>query len=502
MAVDIHKLIAAISPDAYCKKEVVKEVRSLAQEKGYLEAADKADPVDPEYMDLEEVYYENLFDLPGLKNPIEKHKISYEAQGSALEPIYFYLLDEINARYGKSIKLIDNFIASPGSSHFAEMGTRSTRMQEESMKMLGNVNQVLRSVLNIIYDLKEFKLRLSEYERVHSKDKNVSKAAKLSLKQIWLDTVDMKRGNTAIKALALGQQSQFVTLIDAFMITEDESLMVNGEEMDLNDRVKNIIKQRIPEFNAWIKESERELKKRFEIEKQYLKSQVNSVKLYARWIKPYLKASRALEQNASSSAALVTSFNTALFELSLLGLKKYDPDEDLAAGDLPSAVTNSNERNYQQAIVIDFKFRTIPERSGQQYSFSGGVQLTFTSYCLTDEEVSRLQEELDKDDVDDVLSLIEGVSENSLEELKLDIEELTGESEEKESEEPKEKKKIVPSFFKDFFPTKEKKESENGFIKPDSAMEKVLRSRVILLSRERCNTIATGFKRAYGMPKF
>ena len=80
-------------------------------------------------------------------------------------------------------------------------------------------------------------------------------------------------------------------------------------------RVKRILLPRIQEFNIWIEQSEKELRKRYEIERTYLKSQVNSLKLYSRWAKPYLKAAQQLEmQEKGREPALVKSFNTILLE--------------------------------------------------------------------------------------------------------------------------------------------------------------------------------------------
>src|SRR3989344_4287448 len=96
---------------------------------------------------------------------------------------------------------------------------KATKMQEEAMKMMGAANQVIKSILNILYDLKEFKLRLETYEMYRQKDKPLDRrAALLSLKQIWMDTVDTKKGNSAI--LMLARNFDYVTLIDAFMSAE------------------------------------------------------------------------------------------------------------------------------------------------------------------------------------------------------------------------------------------------------------------------------------------
>src|SRR3990167_325864 len=148
------------------------------------------------------------------------HKIVYVSSSETLEPLYFWTVDFMENRGLSPEKLIDNFASSPGSGHFAELGQRASIMQQQGAKILGYVNTVLRSVLNIIYDLKEFRIRLQSYDDLHSRDKDLSQSARLSLKQLWLDKVDINKGNTGIKAMALGQAG-FQTLLDAFLVVDD-----------------------------------------------------------------------------------------------------------------------------------------------------------------------------------------------------------------------------------------------------------------------------------------
>ena len=502
MAVNIHNLIAAISPDIYCDSEVKDEVKKIVKTQGYLKAAEKAKPRKGKYMDFEKNYYGNPFSLKGIENPIEQHSLIYDASGESLERVYFWILDTLIKDYDdmkKVDKLIDNFIASPGSGYFSELGQKATRMQEEGMKILGAANQVVKSILNILYDLKEFKLRLSLYEKLKSKNPAEKNAALLSLKQIWIDTVDFKRGTTALKAFV--QQLNYVTLIDAFMVANS---LEDVKKLDLNDRVKRILEQRVGEFFSWLDQSEIELKKRFEIEKTYLKSQVNTVQLYARWAKPYLKAARQLEQNASPTAALVTTFNTVLFELTLLGEAEYKVLDDVLKGVLPEMYRNIKIRNYAPTIIVELKFRSIPERIGQQgYGFRGRLEAVFTSYGLNEDELKVLREQIAKDDIDDVFSLIEKSTSESLGQLQQEIDEFTKDQEKKKEKENDEDTNPFTSLFS-FFKS-EKKDAKKDLTKgipQDISTEKVVRSQAIIKAREECRKFYDRYKKANNMPTF
>ncbi len=502
MSVGIHNLVAAIVPDVYCNLEVRKEVQEIIKKEGYLKAAEKAKPIRTAFLDLEKVFFEiKPFKLLGLKNPIEKHTLLYDNFSQALEPVYFWILDYLEKEYDAlpPEKLIDNFLTSVGSAQFGEMGQRQTRMQEEAMKMLATSGTIIKSILNIIYDLKEFKIRLSVYDDLKSKDSSVKNSALLSLKQIWLDQVDApKRANTSLKGLS--QQFDYVTIIDAFMVANS---LDDVKRLDLNDRVKRILEQRVPEFLKWTKESEQELRKRFEVEKVYLRNQVNSVKLYARWIKPYLKAARQLEQKALTTPSLINTFNTTLLELAVLGIGKYDLETDVSFGVLPKLFYKI-KRTYYACVVVEYKYRSAPERTQQgSYGFRGRVDITFTSYALHKDEIEILKKELEKDDIGDLISLIEGATTESLDKIKADLDEFL---EEKSKEEKKEESQEANPFTALFslFKSKKKEEKEDlsKGIPPDDILEKVLRSQVILKARVECRKLYNVYKGANNMPSF
>ena len=254
--------------------------------------------------------------------PVSLHTLGFDSQQNQLEPSYYWILDWINERGWNWEKLVDNFMASPGSGQFSEMNMKATKMQEEGMKILGGLNQVIKSVLNLVYDLKEFELRLASYDDYNSDDKQKKEEGMLALKQIWLDNVDLKRGRGSIHQMAA--ELGFTTLREAFMMAnsiDDLKNMNKDEEGGLiNNQVYRVLVPRLGEFLKWKDYSEKELRKRFSIEKNYLKSQVETIKLYSAWMKPYLKAAADLEQKGfDKDAALVNAFSTSMFELQIFG---------------------------------------------------------------------------------------------------------------------------------------------------------------------------------------
>ncbi|MFH1325288.1 MAG: hypothetical protein ABIH49_00765 [archaeon] len=418
--------------------------------------------------------------------PVLEHWLVYDSTSETLEPVYFFILDLMNLRGLQTEKLIDNFSSSPGSGHFGELGQRATVMQQQGVKILGDVNTVLRSVLNIIYDLKEFRIRLQYYNDLKTKDKEKSEAARLALKQIWMDKVDINKGNSSIKAMAVQQVGAYQTLIDAFLIARDESLRwPNGKEIDLNERVKRILSARIKEFNIWLSQSEMELKKRYELEKTYLRSQVNSLKLYARWAKPYLAAAQKLESTEPGrEPALVKVFNSILLELALFGKSPIDPKKLAVAGNLPEEFTNDAflktiKRKYYGCALVDFKFRGIPQRIGGQqshYVFGGRADVYFSAYSLNEDEIKKINEELEKSDQEDVLKLIEGATTESLnqlqEEINFFLEEKTKEEEKEISTDGSNPFLALLGFYNNKNQPKKETKTEKKSIRPDNWVEK------------------------------
>ncbi len=431
------------------------------------------------------------------KDALSEHKLVYDSPTETLEPIYFFILDLMNEFGLAPEKLVDNFVSSPGSQHFGDMGQRSSIMQQQGSKLLMDINTVLRSVLNLIYDLREFKIRLQSYKDLH--DPSKKEAATLSLKQLWMDKVDIQKGNSSIKAMALGQAG-FNTLIDAFLVAQDAQ---DVDKQDLNEIVKRILEPRIHEFNVWLTQSEGELQKRYEIEKTYLKSQVNSLKIYSRWAKPYMKAAQDLEMSDSGrNPALVKMFNSLLLELTLLGKQKADSD-------YPNK-NYSPKRKVFKCVLVDFVFRGIPNRTQQGFVVGGRAEITFRAYVLNEEEINKLEEELKNSDLNSALDLIEGATEESLGHLQEDIDYFLKEDEEEKTVTKKQVDSSNPFLaligaYDEKAPKKETKNKERVIkmtVKDKWVEKNFVIKNATKEAKDSAFTIFEIYKKAHGMPSF
>ncbi len=437
--------------------------------------------------------------------PAQSHELVYDSSSETLEPVYFWVLDMANSLFGGKVeKLVDNFTSSPGSGHFAEFGQRKSIMQKNVTESMGTINTVLKSIINLIYDLKDFEIRLGHYDAVKSENKEEKEAGLLALKQIWMDNVDIKRGRGSINMMA--QDLNFVTLRDGFMYANS---IKDIDEMDLNDRVKRVLKPRLDEFLYWKDSSEAELRKRFAIEKNYLRSQVNSLQLYSRWVKPYLKSASELEmEEQGRNPELVKTFNTILLQLTLIGKDEFDVKEATRTAELPTEL-KIPKRKYYSVVLIDFRFRGIPIKQGQHFLLGGKATVNFNAYALNEEELKILEQNLKKSDVEDALKLIEGATTESLDELKKDLDHYLEDDKEANEEEKKKKKSEDTNPFSALFGSlfkkkeekdkKEEKEIELKKIKKDNYAERLVRALAAADAANKCFTIYDVYKKAHGM---
>ena len=378
------------------------------------------------------------------KNSLVEYKLIYDSLNEGLEPIYYWMLDFMRDTKPGGLGLnVDKgpeyFEASVSSGYFGEMGQRLSLMQQKTMEYMGVINNLIKSILNIIYDLKEFEIRIKSYDDVKSDDNIIKDSGIKSLKGIWMDQVDAKKGRASINLLA--QDLSFVTLRDAFFHL---SGVEEVEKFDLNERVKNILKRKIVEYNAWVEYSEREIKKRYEIEKIYLRSQIGTLKIYGTWVKPYLIAAQKLKthefktERGIPTPDVISGFSNMEMELTLYGKKEIKPSDVHQ-----SFLDIKLNKKYYTVIEAKMRFRSLPAtyagQGGRHYVHSGRTDISFKGFVMDDVELNALEKmELYED-----MELIENYVGKSLRLLEKEINEYLVD---KPKEEPKPSKKNKKSF--------------------------------------------------------
>ncbi len=384
--------------------------------------------------------------------PTVEYKLTYDAINEGLEPIYFWLLDFMQDKGPAGLGLTvqkgqESFEASVASGYFGEMGQRASLMQSKGGEYLGAINQVIKSILNLIYDLNEFKMRLKLYKELKSKDRDTMLGAKYALRGIWMDTVDTRNGLGSINSLA--QQLNFATLRDAFFYCDDAQTV---NRVDVNERVRKILIKKVHEYNHWLEISEKELQKRYNIEKAYLKSQKETLKLYANWAKPYLKAAKKLQMKEFNTPDIVAAFSNMQMELSLYGKKEYDGKKAH-----PSFAKLELKEKYFEVVEVTMNFRSVPQvyqgQGGRHYIHGGKTQINFKGFVLNKNEMQAF----DENELYDSFDLVEEWVGDSLkvidEEISqyLDDDEFSKKKEEAPTEEKKKKNLLEENILKDIY---------------------------------------------------
>ncbi len=461
------------------------------------------------------------------KEPSGDYMLSYNSPTESLEPVYFWLLDFMGGPE-KVEKLIDNFQSSPGSGHFSELMGKATRMQEEGMKIMQTVGVLIKSVINIVYDLRQFETRLNDYDVANGKKgKERIEGGVMALKQTWLDNVDVKRGNSSVKAMTFSQQGAFVMLLNAFMAAKDFNSI---KTIDVNETIRRVLEQRMIEFEEWKKLSEMELRKRYNMEKHYLKSQVDSLKLYSRWATPYFKAAEQLRQGSSDSAALVKAFNTIVLKLVLFKPDAIKAAELVPGKELPKIFEKLKEKNdegkgdyrkFYSCVIVDFMFRGIPQKVDQHYGFGGKSDVKFRGFALNQDEMDVFRKKMEDGDVSEALKWVQGATETSLKEIQDDLDYFLKDIDDrpKEKDEKSENKGNINPFtallgIGDFFKKEDKQKDDAAAkkvkaekiakmikegITPDNYYEKLLRSIAVQKARAGAFGAYDIYKKAHGM---
>lgn len=243
-----------------------------------------------------------------------------------------------------------------------------------------------------------------------------------------------------------------------------------------------------------------------QIEQGLMRSKIESLKLYARWLGPYLKQARQLEQNTKGTASMVNLFNSALAEVTLLAQREYPVNEDVDRGELPRFVLEARRRDLFSILILEFKFRAAPERTaGGAYGYRGRFELTMTSYAMNTDELAALRRELDRDNLDTTLRALGGDSGKAIAELVRQVETLVAEPVKEIKPEPDDPNPFTALFaFKKTFGSENQKTEVGGEtpgpVVGDSEIEQVIRSQAILDARRRCLQLYNRCKLALKMP--
>ncbi|MFW6231004.1 MAG: hypothetical protein ACOC32_03185 [Nanoarchaeota archaeon] len=299
---------------------------------------------------------------------------------TTLEKSYLWVLNHVTLdwKFTKAVKVTDAYGSSVGTDHWGVMNTRIGEVQRTISNLMQTIGALVKDLFNMIHELTIWDERLSWHEQADKGDRS----GDIALKGAWVDLVDGGPENAG-SVLGLARQAGFVTVPDLFFSTFIQSPDDIDKEVDSlehgNQQVKVILKRKLHQFIQWRDHTRKEIEQRKRFTVQYLRQHISAIELNMGWLTPYLRQMKYLKQNTNfhDSANLISTFDTAKFEIETLCTKK-------------------NEKKYKPVVLMNFQFLSFPERSGPTYQYSGfqhagSMTMTLRGYVWTDEQIENYQ---------------------------------------------------------------------------------------------------------------
>lgn len=257
MKLDIHRLIAAISPETYCVAAKQREVRRVLDEglkRGELlavhRAAALAESMPANDVALEELQPRSAFDPVVLRHPLEQHSYSSDSMDQSLEAFYVTLLDYLKGHGCQVTKLVDHLDSAAGSGFGGDLSRRAMKSQQEAARLLEASQELIEKILRRVERIKDMERQLAA----------LSAGGTLPVPDL-----------------------QSPTQLGPAPISETDP---DGESPSR------------PTFTA------DEVRARLDVERGQLRAQMDLLRLHAHWLQPWLRSAR----NCASAARTVPTW--------------------------------------------------------------------------------------------------------------------------------------------------------------------------------------------------
>lgn len=375
------------------------------------------------------------------KNRVVQHELAYNQYQMGVERWYFWIYDHLreDLKY-EPVKTEDEFLNAEMSSFWGVQAQRLGAQQDKAQQMLLNITGMVKGLFQILHSLRIMDERLEYYKQSEKGDKS----AEIALKGIWVDLVEGGAKNPA-SIYGLATQVGFVTLPDWFFdvtprSTKDVDNVVN--KLEMNAKVKEVLKRKLFQFLAWKQSTHNELTTSKSFHIKYLKQHLNTIKLYVRWVKPYLRTIERLQAQAPwGHPEILTALETATVDLELFctQFQKHDKNSKVKG----KKIKKGDLKKYHPCIRIKFHYRTSPQMLYQQdYQRSaihvGKAELNFEAFVLSTEQIEQYKKLKDKEDIDLLVAIDE-----SMNVLRDDLEKYLKEADVEAAKESKESKALI-----------------------------------------------------------
>jgi hypothetical protein len=404
-------------------KKDIKEREKQVREKGG-EKILKDGEVDIETMEFRNgEFIKTSYPNPRLRNVLALSDPNY----AKLEKSYLWILNHVTLDFGftKSMKITDTYGSSVGTDHWGVMNDRIKGTQQTISTTMQTIGALVKDMFPMIHELTLLDERLKWHEEA---DKGV-KAGDTALKGVWTDLVDGGPENNG-SVFGLARNAGFVTLPDLFFaiyVQKPEDIDKEVDSMEHgNTQIKSVLRRKLLQYLTWKEHTYREIlnKKRFTV--RYLRQHIAAINLNMNWLTPYLRQMKYLKMNTNfqDNPTLISSFDTAKFEIETLCTKK-------------------NDNKYKPIVLLNFQYLSFPERSGPTYQYSGfqhagAMTVTFRGYVWTEEQIENYKRMRSEEGMD-LLGEMDGGFKAAMDELAKEIRKYIEEAEGELPQTPDEK---------------------------------------------------------------
>ncbi|MEM4260767.1 MAG: hypothetical protein QXG00_06015 [Candidatus Woesearchaeota archaeon] len=366
----------------------------------------------------------------GYPKPEKKYRLIFESFGMSIEESYFWVLEHLrqDQAFPKIIKIKDIFSASENSAFWGQSSQRLGIQQDKVQTLFATIGKMIKDLFQLVREIRIIEERLEIYKQAPK-----TKSADVTLKGIYIDLVE---GGTEKPTSVYGMAKQvgFTILPDLFFnfqCYDLSKLDQKIEELPYNPSVKNVLKRKMFSYINWKEKTEIELNNRFIFNLKYLRQHWGIIKMYAGWVKPYIRNIKRLSMSEDhfNDPELISAFETSIIELEFLA-KRDDPKGD-----------------YHPVIISSFKLTTKPIMSYQQEYQRGPVhvgrmEMNLRAYAWNDKQIENYKKMRDEEDME-LLGIIDQSIQAAMDALKDDLNrylEKAGEliPKEKKTEEKKE----------------------------------------------------------------
>ncbi len=398
---------------------------------------------------------DNRLGLDG-KELLDKYSITINDMGGGVEPYYFTILRLLRGVNIKKIK--DIFAASEMSSFWGDLARRRSEQESRAMQLMGTLNGMLKDLFKVMREASILDERLKLYEGF----KSGTKADDYALKDVWISLVEGGAKNPS-SVIGLATQVGFVSLPDYFYMThvlERSKINEAVSKYDLSKKFSQTLERKLEQFLLWKERTESELKTRKKFVTGMLKTIVSEIRVYAEWVRPYIRSINKLKNAEVEKPELVTAFETSFLDIELEIIPQFegkDPYGDYQpVGRLKFSQTTSPAEVYQRNYQRGFVHR-------------GNVKIGMEGWIYTKKQYAKERSEKNEELID---FLIKNVDE-SIQSMRDDLKKLLDNDFKVVEEKPEKPAKpvVVPHGFRNFvdqvfpfvnifIPKREKKEEK------------------------------------------